>query len=1079
MTIDRQVTNLRIEAKDASVVVHFDVIPGADGYIISFFNEEDTERCIKRRYADKTAKTVSGFKNDTGYYASICAFVLNEDGEEICGPESNQVYFVPSSDALKAQEKICLKIGETARIEYSYQDTIPDVIFESTNPDVARVDDTGNVIAMSKGDALIVTAMDEEHFAVTSVSVDRGKSEVTTNFVNLVFTGDLMCAVRHQKMASGRSFDFTSEMKRIREKLSFADARIGVLETVVDDDWPYEYEQGRLSNGAPNCNSPSAFVKALALSGFDVLITANNHNCDAFERGLKSTINHIRQNGMTNSGTYYDNPIYLNIKGIKVAIISLCAINNGNENAVDPTPLRRDIGRYSRKLFMELVTTAKTDKADVIAVCMHWGNMNSHAVSRFQKEEAQFIADNGADIIIGSHPHLIQRAQTITASDGRNVLCAYSLGNFITTMNELDGNRDGAALVVSISKNGLQVECTYSYIPFYNTFDKQFVYISPVDIPVNPPQKKSLERIRKNIGDEVGIYRPKIACIGSRILPKILEKESLYIADTTYTGMSMADYIESVPEGADRAGDYCLVDLFTDALDEELDLQGVMPDFVRALRKRYDDRHVILLRLSFYDKCVNHDQLRNGRFSEQFNDRIKFMEQAFIELLGPCVIDISAYYFRDTSHSDMITDFEPYFYMDARNRLRDILSGSPKLYYYEPDNEIWMRRVLRYYDNMLARNYFSWFTSNDAAGMLIINTSHSFVADHTLDILRLKNYGVADLNDIDEYAYDVSDDIHTAARIIRTIDRREFLDEKDIQFLLKYEFNLRSEYAQILCEKLDYPVSVAEIADAAAHMEDRDDYVLNYAHPKANVDIWGSCITRTSVAKNPDIVIGNYVFKQPAVLANRPPLNIALPDEVTAYENNRWRMSTIQGSLEHNGMARLTERNTDWIIIDFYDLITEVLKIEDDYMEVDDFIKRTKVYKMLKPGRVTTHLCEDLPEETAVEAFGVFTDFIKEIYKDHIILVKVDCKNEYIDLDGEIRPLKEDPLFDKKREYVAKFENLFIEKTKCHVVDIAKDYMASDAFPLGGAHIVHYEDGFYSACCDEIVKIIRLKPPKK
>ncbi len=1075
MIIEEKVSNFRVTALDSAVVCDFDPVEGADGYIISFFKDDDPNRCIKKRYADKTGKTVAGFRNSCRYYASICAFVFTESGLEECGPDSEKVSFVPYSDVLTAQKKICLKVGETARIRYDYLNTQPEVVFESTNPEVARVDSTGNIIALAKGETYIVTAMDEEHFAVTSVSVARGISENTTLFGSIVFTGDLMCAVKHQKLAAGRSFDFTSEMSQIRDKLAFADARVGVLETVIDDDWPYEFEQTRLDNGAPNCNSPSSFLKGLKAAGFDVLITANNHNCDAGSAGLKSTVAHIRQNGMENAGTYFDNPVYINAGGIRVALISLCMINNGSEALVDDTLLKRDIGRYSRELVTELIHTAKSDYAEYIVVCMHWGNMNSHAISKTQRDEAQFIAEAGADLIIGSHPHLIQKAETIVTETGRRVLCAYSLGNFITTMNELLGNRDGVAFVLNLTKKGIAVSGSFSYIPFYSSSDKVNVRISCVEHPMTPGQKRSFDRIREHMGDEIGLYKPHVTVIGSDVLKRILENDDNYHTDMSYLGMGMADYINMSNERSENLNDYCIIDMYCDAKSDVEDPSVNLPKFAGLLRERYDDRHIVLLRLGFYDRCVIHDQLRNGKYSARLNERLRFLEEAFIEIVKPTVIDLAGYYFRDLTYSDDITEYEPLFYTDVKNHLKMILNGGVKSYHYEQDTELWMRRVIRYYDNMLARNYFFWLVDNDAAGVIITNTSRSFVAEHSFDLIRLKKQGVSNINDIFEYDYGVSDDIYRAARIIQTIDNGEVItDPADENVLLKYDFNICKEYAQILEDILDYPVSRAEIREAAMFLDDREEYILNHAHKKANVDIWGSCISRTSVGKDEDIVIGNYIFKQPALLADRIPMEIDCPNDVSYYENNTWRMNTIIGSITHNGFSRLEERGTDWIVIDFYDLITEVLKIDDDYFELDDFIKRTDFYRIIKGNHPTTYLFEDMYDNEAELAFEPFVKFMKEHYGQNIILIRVDCKDEYIDLNGNLQYLKKDPALGQKKAYIAKFEDMFIEKTGCHVIDISKDYYASDAFPLGGAHIVHYEDAFYEECCKEICEILKI-----
>ena len=82
---------------------------------------------------------------------------------------------------------------------------------------------------------------------------------------------------------------------------------------------------------------------------------------------------------------------------------------------------------------------------------MHWGVENSHAIADPQRTLAQNLADWGADLIVGTHPHVLQNAQWLTAADGRQVFTAYSLGNFISTQEKPD-QLVGAILSVQLEK---------------------------------------------------------------------------------------------------------------------------------------------------------------------------------------------------------------------------------------------------------------------------------------------------------------------------------------------------------------------------------------------------------------------------------------------------------------------------------------------------------------------------------------------------------------------------------------------------------------------------------------------------
>lgn len=120
----------------------------------------------------------------------------------------------------------------------------------------------------------------------------------------MMFTGDIMCAVKHQRLASGHQHDYFDSFRRVRDILSGADFTAGVLETTSIDRAPFEFEQLRLLTGAPNCNSPSTFISAVAAAGFNAVVTANNHNSDCGVEGLKAADSEIRRCGMLNIGAW-------------------------------------------------------------------------------------------------------------------------------------------------------------------------------------------------------------------------------------------------------------------------------------------------------------------------------------------------------------------------------------------------------------------------------------------------------------------------------------------------------------------------------------------------------------------------------------------------------------------------------------------------------------------------------------------------------------------------------------------------------------------------------------------------------
>ncbi len=1121
--------NFKIVAEDEFVKLVFDPVDGADGYKLSFYNQSRPDRCFKERYAIKSGKVIRGFKNGKVYLASVCAYKRDADGNEIYGESTEKTEFVTMSKTLKAQNKICLKAGETGQIKWEYQNTVPEVTFTSESPDVVSVDESGALTALKKGDALIKTSMADGQSAYTSVSVDRNLTSDAVLHSRIVITGDLMCSFKLQKTAASRGYDFTDAVKEIKKKLSGADVMIGTLETVLYDGAPFESEEIRTESKTPNCNSPSTFIKAVKEAGYNYIVTANNHNADCGLEGLKQTVSLIKQNGIRNCGTFYDNPVYFKAADTDVALISLSMIHNGNDGVAAGLDITNPLGRYDEKLCQNLIREAKANGAKLIIVIMHWGNMNSHMVSEVQKKTAKSIAEAGADIIVGSHPHLLQMCDVIHTSDDRDVPCAYSLGNFLTTMNELPGNRDGAAFVIDLARKDDKLDYKYSYIPFYSRFIGNDLLVEPVDQIRGEEQKEAAGRMAGELGDKLPITRPLIRGIGSVITRKILasldnadvDDENVLLSVPSFFGANNritstgyprvdTDICKSFWNTVKHSlNDYILIDFYTCAslklcknkreyftyseafrksafyknntkaleiIDqpEATDIcLSFMERFADELLARYDRNRIILVRNSFPPKAAKADQLRNSTAYNAMNARIKMLEDKFIALADPVVIDISGYYFRNNTDSTAMSEFESYYFDDIKKKITSITNGDKTRYFDAPDPRITIERVIKYYDNMKARNYFSWLcTYSDAADKLIMYTSREFIASHRADIVELRTNKVSQLGDV-KYIPDISEECILASSVISDINSGIIPeDPQGTELAFKYRFNITDKLAKLLAKKFGMPVSVSECPDAYRLRNDKDEFVKDHAHKKYHIDIWGSCITRTAVALNEDIIVNNYVFKQPPVLAYNPPAEVRISSDLSMYGNNEWRKKTMIGSLKHDGLSRIKESSSKWMIVDLYDLICETVSIGNDHFEIDDFIKRSRFFTRQLKGNPTGYLFNECDPEESNNTFIRFAEAIKEKYGENIILVIADLKNTYIDLDGSKKNLPNDPQYKNKVEYITYFEDLFIQKTGCLVLNISKKYDASDAFPLGGAHIVHYEHEFYEELCKLITDIL-------
>lgn len=266
-----------------------------------------------------------------------------------------------------------------------------------------------------------------------------------TDTLRLLFTGDIMGhtpQIKSAEITPGKKYDYTPCFKYIQPVLERADIAIGNLELTLPGKPPY--------SGYPMFRSPDALAPALKSAGFDLLVTANNHSNDSRGAGVISTIQTVRGNGFQQTGTflnaqdrkqYYPLMVYKN--GFKLAILNYTYDTNGM-----PTEEPTIVNRIDTALIADDLYEARARKPHFIIVVMHWGIEYQLKENADQRRLARFLARNGADMIIGMHPHVVQpiRTESVAMPDGstKKVLTVYSLGNFIS--NQQQPNTDGGIL---------------------------------------------------------------------------------------------------------------------------------------------------------------------------------------------------------------------------------------------------------------------------------------------------------------------------------------------------------------------------------------------------------------------------------------------------------------------------------------------------------------------------------------------------------------------------------------------------------------------------------------------------------
>lgn len=283
--------------------------------------------------------------------------------------------------------------------------------------------------------------------------------------------GDIMCHDSQYKDAYVKetdSYDFSYVFSDVKYYLQIADITVGNLETT------FAGKEVGYSN-YPTFNTPEQLAYDLKRIGLDVLSTANNHSLDKGYNGLVSTLKYLDDADIAHTGTYSSeedqNKILIqNVKGVSIAFLSFTYGTNGI-----PVPSGKDycINLIDKNLILNQLQLAKEQNPDMICVFMHWGVEYQTKQNKTQEELADFLFQNGVDVILGGHPHVLQpmEKRQITLEDGstKDGFIIYSLGNFISGQTK-DSTKNSAILNLSFTKDGetgnISIDSA-TYIPTY------------------------------------------------------------------------------------------------------------------------------------------------------------------------------------------------------------------------------------------------------------------------------------------------------------------------------------------------------------------------------------------------------------------------------------------------------------------------------------------------------------------------------------------------------------------------------------------------------------------------------------
>ena len=287
----------------------------------------------------------------------------------------------------------------------------------------------------------------------------------------LTAIGDIMCHNTQYKDAYNAEtddYDFSYVFDDVKDATEKTDIFVGNLETT------FAGKEKGYSN-YPTFNTPEHLATDLKELGIDILTTANNHCMDSGYKGIESTLNYLDEAEILHTGTNrsveeQNTVLIKEEKGIKIAFLSFTYGTNGISI---PKDREYAVNLIDEDFILSQINLAKKEKPDLICVSIHWGIEYQTNPNAEQTHLADFMIKNGVDIILGSHPHILQpmefREVNLDNGQTKKGFVIYSLGNFMSGQVK-NGTRTSIILNLDITKKGdgtgIFID-SISYTPIY------------------------------------------------------------------------------------------------------------------------------------------------------------------------------------------------------------------------------------------------------------------------------------------------------------------------------------------------------------------------------------------------------------------------------------------------------------------------------------------------------------------------------------------------------------------------------------------------------------------------------------
>ena len=285
----------------------------------------------------------------------------------------------------------------------------------------------------------------EEIFSAISADISQTNQNISESdvLIKMSAVGDILCRNEMLEDAyneSTKTYDFSHMFNNVSGFINEADIVMGTMETGIIEG---EYNEK---------NAPMEFARAVKNSGVNLVTISHNHSLDNGVNGLKETRENLEKIGFDVVGDKIEDANAVCIKEVKNTKIAFLTYTCFMDEDAGKEELNC-VNMYSEEQVKSDIEYAKENEAEYICVMIHWGDAISSTVSKEQKEIADFLVENGVNLILGAHPSVVQPMEVRQNKEGENVFIAYSIGTYISTLSAEEA-RTELVLNIELRKSG-------------------------------------------------------------------------------------------------------------------------------------------------------------------------------------------------------------------------------------------------------------------------------------------------------------------------------------------------------------------------------------------------------------------------------------------------------------------------------------------------------------------------------------------------------------------------------------------------------------------------------------------------